>query len=167
MQNLLCHHHDPGTLFGILFVKFLTIIVILPEIEDHLISFYYYSLLCSIFLLSSGGEFHGFMAKLNNKDACIGSILMPTRKVLTRNDLARVISGHNFVVGGAFGLEIRTCPQGSALWLIVFVNCICTISSSSICISGHGLVVGGALCLEIRMGPVAHCICNWYLYLYF
>ena len=95
-----------------------------------------------------------------------GSILMPTRKVLTSNDPAWVISGHNFVVGGAFGLEIRTCPQGSALWLIVFVNCICTFSSSSKCISGHGRVVGGALCLEIRMGPVAHCICNWYLYLY-
>ena len=61
------------------------------------------------------------------------------------------------------------CPVANcrADVLIVFVNCICTISSSSICISGHGLVVGGALCLEIRMGPVAHCICNWYLYLYF
>ena len=75
---------------------------------------------------SSGAEFHGFMAKLNNKDACIESILMPTRKVLTSNDPAWVISGHNFVVGrggrggggrggggggqGALGLEIRAGP---------------------------------------------------------
>ena len=52
---------------------------------------------------------HGVMAKLSNKIACIGLILMPTRKVLTRNDLGQVISGHNFVVVGAFGLEIRDC----------------------------------------------------------
>ena len=34
-----------------------------------------------------------------------GSILMPTRKVLTSNDPAWVISGHNFVVGGGEVVE--------------------------------------------------------------